>query len=205
MAEPLANLRNSSDVTQAVSLGFHTAMDDLDIEAKALRENRKKLRLRIKQAGINLRGFDRARTDSERAANDREAEDFEYRRQMAWKSKPIGFAPSLDLNEAVDEGLRALNVHELHRIDTDGFEAGKAGKKRSVNTWPLGSEAYQRWDTAWVRGQADIASTLGGPANGTTAANDATGSDERPKRGRGRPRKDGSPAQPTHPAPGSEQ
>lgn len=184
MAESLSSAaehgRNTPDVTQAVSLGFHSEMDALDNEAKGLREARKKLRLRIKQAGIQLRGFDRARHDAERSSAEREAEDREYRRQMAWMSKPVGFQPSMDLDEAVDEGLRALNVHELHRVDNEGMAAGEAGWKRERNPWSLGTEAYQRWDAAWLRGQAAIASTLnGGSANG----------DGTPKRGRGRPRK----------------
>jgi len=181
MAESLSDaaqhLSNSNEVTQAISLGFHAEMDALDDESLSIRNARKKLRLRIKQAGINLRGFDRARNDLERSGTDREAEDLEYRRQMAWNAKPVGFQPTMDLGDAVDEGLRALNVHELHRIDTDGFEAGRAGHKRGVNPWSLGTEAYQRWDTAWVRGQAAIASTLNG-----SGGNGA-------KR-RGRPRKD---------------
>jgi AT hook motif len=171
--------RNSVDVSQAISLEFHTEMDDLDTEAKALREARKRLRLRVKQAGINLIGFDRARKDRDRSGIDREALDLEYRRQLAWMSKPVGFQPHLDLDEAVDEGMQALNVHELHRVDTDGFEAGKAGYKREVNPWSPSTEAYQRWDMAWIRG-ASIASTMGNGAS--TAA-------EPPKRGRGRPRK----------------
>jgi hypothetical protein len=180
MAESLSSVsdgRNTPDVTQAVSLGYHSEMDTLDNEARGLREARKKLRLRIKQAGINLKGFDRARKDFERPAVDREAEDMEYRRQMAWAAKPVGFQPHLDLGEEVEEGIQALNVHELHRIDTDGFEAGKEGHKRELNPWSLGTEAHQRWDTAWLRGQSTIASTLGG-GNGEV------------RRGRVRPRKD---------------
>src|SRR5262249_48424329 len=102
-------------------------MDAIDSEATGLREARKKLRLRIKRGATRLRGFGRARKDAERSSAEREAEDREYRRQMAWMSKPVGFQPSLDIDEAVDEGLQALNVHELHRIDTEGFEAGHAG------------------------------------------------------------------------------
>jgi hypothetical protein len=172
--------RNSADVTQAISLGFHTEMDDLDNEAKGIREARKRLRLRVKQSGINLAGFDRARKDRDRSGVEREALDLEYRRQLAWMSKPVGFQPHLDLDEAVDEGMQALNVHELHRVDNLGFEAGQNGHKREINPWTPSTEAYQRWDMAWVRGQASIASTMA-----------PTGQDNGPpKRGRGRPRKD---------------
>jgi len=170
--------RNTPDVTQAVSLGFHSEMDAIDSEAKGLREARKKLRLRIKQAGIQLRGFDRARHDAERSSAEREAEHREYLRQMAWMSKPVGFQPSMDLDEAVEDGLRAMNVHELHRIDNEGLEAGQSGRKRDSNPWSLSTEAFQRWDAAWLRGQASIADTLHGGSNGTTA-----------RRGPGRPRK----------------
>lgn len=186
MAESLSSAaehgRNTPDVTQAVSLGFHDEMDAIDNEAKGLREARKKLRLRIKQAGVELRGFDRARIDRDRSAAEREAEDREYRRQMAWQMKPVGFQPSLDIDEAVEEGLRALNVHELHRIDTEGFEAGQSGRRRDSNPWPVGQESAQRWDTAWIRGQSLLAGTLGG---GSSAAA-ANGGE--PRR-RGRPRK----------------
>jgi ribosome modulation factor len=185
MAESLSSAaehgRNTPDVTQAVSLGFHDEMDAIDSEARGLREARKKLRLRVKQAGIELRGFDRARIDRERSAAEREAEDREYRRQMAWFMKPVGFQPSLDIDEAVEEGLRALNVHELHRIDTEGFEAGQSGRRRDSNPWNTGSEAAQRWDHAWIRGQSTIAATLSG--GGDPGGNGVQ------KRGRGRPRK----------------
>lgn len=190
MAEPLSSAaehgRNSTpEPSQAISLTYHTEHDEIDAEAASLRRRRKELRNRIKQAGIQLRGFDRARRDRDRPAVEREAEDAEYRRQMAWMSKPIGFQPSLDINEAIDEGQRALNVHELHRIDNDGFEAGRAGHKRQVNPWSIGTEAYQRWDTAWIRGQAAIAATL----NGST---DAAGNGASAPRRRGRPRKNQS-------------
>lgn len=185
MAESLSSAaehgRNTPDVTQAVSLGFHDEMDAIDLEAGALRNARKKLRLRVKQAGIDLRGFDRSRKDRDRSAAEREAEDREYRRQMAWQMKPVGFQPSLDIDEAVEEGLKALNVHELHRVDTEGFDAGQGGRKRESNPWSLGTEAYQRWDAAWIRGQAVIASSLNGGS--------ANGSGGEPRRGRGRPRK----------------
>jgi hypothetical protein len=200
MAEPLANLRNSSDVTQAVSLGFHDQYDDADRAVADAVAERKDLRKKIKASGINMKGFDRARADRVRSGSDREAEDFEYRRQMAWMSKPVGFQATMD--DVVDEGLAALNVHELHRVDNDGFDAGKNGHKRGNNPWTPGTEAFQRWDSAWVRGQAEIASTLSGKApNGAgtaTAADAATA----PKRGRGRPPKA---RQPTHEAPGGEQ
>jgi hypothetical protein len=170
--------RNSVDVTQAISLEFHTEMDDLDNEAKGLREARKKLRLRVKQAGINLIGFDRARKDRDRSGVDREALDLEYRRQLAWMSKPVGFQPHLDLDEAVDEGMQALNVHELKRVDNDGFEGGHNGRRRDSNPWTPGTESAQRWDSAWIRGQSAIASTLSEKGNGEVV----------PRR-RGRPRK----------------
>jgi hypothetical protein len=186
MAESLSSAaehgRNTPDVTQAISLGFHDEMDAIDSEARGLREARKKLRLRVKQAGIELRGFDRARVDRERSGAERDAEDREYRRQMAWFMKPVGFQPSLDIDEAVEEGLRALNVHELHRIDTEGFEAGQSGRRRDSNPWPVGQESAQRWDVAWIRGQSLLAGTLGG---GSAPA--ANGGD--PPRRRGRPRK----------------
>lgn len=188
MAESLSSAadhgRNTPYVTQAVALGFHTELDALDSEAKGLREARKKVMLRVKQAGINLAGFKRARSDRERSGVEREALDGEYRRQLAWLSKPVGFQPSMDLNEAVDDGMRALNVHELHRIDTEGFEAGKAGHKRETNSYTPGTEAYQRFDTAWLRGQSAIASSLAPDGSGNGV-----------KRRPGRPRKDQTPAQ----------
>jgi hypothetical protein len=188
MAESLSSAaehgRNTPDVTQAISLGFHDEMDGIDAEAKGLRDARKKLRLRIKQAGIQLKGFDRARIDRDRSAEEREAEDREYRRQMAWMSKPVGWQPSLDLDEAVDEGLRALNVHELYRVDTEGLEAGGGGRKRESNPWSIGTEAYQRWDAAWLRGQARIASTLnGGAGEGNGASGPKTSRKQQPAGG----------------------
>jgi ribosome modulation factor len=55
----------------------------------------------------------------------------------------------------------AVNVHELKRIDHEGEAAGKAGHHRDANPYTPGTEYAQRWDSAWLRGQAELAETLG--------------------------------------------
>jgi hypothetical protein len=176
MADPLRSAQGSNQVSQAGYLEFIDSYADADKAVADAVADRKDLRAKIKAAGIPLAAFDRSRRDSEKSGEIREAEEIWYRRMMTWRQKPVGFQASMDMaaGGAVDPGLAALSTSELKRIDMEGFEAGKGGRRKDSNSYTPGTEAYQRWDTAWLRGQAEIASTLGDPA---------------PKRGRGRPPK----------------
>lgn len=161
MAESLRNSTQGNEFGNAAQfLGWLGRYADCDAEVADAVQARKDLRAEIKAAvgKEGLIAFDRARKDADMSGELREKRERAYRQFMAWQSKPIGFQASMDL--PTDEAARALNVHELKRIDNEGEAAGKAGRKRDSNPWTPGTEGYQRWDTAWMRGQAEIAETL---------------------------------------------
>jgi hypothetical protein len=179
MAEPLSTAREVlSNVTPATVIEFLAEYDDAEaaiseaasVKAAAIGA-RKRLRKRIETSGIDLEVFDRLIKDSAVPGEVRERRDAEYRKMMAWTGKPIGFQASLDVanDPATAPEIRALNLAELKRIDRDGEEAGKAGRSRGDNPWTPGTEAYQRWDTAFVRSAAEVASDLEGEGGGVAA------------------------------------
>jgi len=169
-------------VRQHDYLEFLDLYADADNAVKQAVAARKQLRDRIAAIGIPLPAFDRTRHDSEKSGEVRETEDRWYRRMMAWRLKPVGFQASMDM-QTDDPNAAALNVHELKRIDNEGIEAGQTGRPRTSNSYTPGTEAYQRWDNAWMRGDSERESS------GSSAGSDS------PRRSRGRPRKDGTPAQ----------
>lgn len=171
MAEALARRERTPEVSQAQFLEFldrYAAQDRYVEEAVA---DRKELRAEIKAAGIPLAAFDRARRDADASGEVREEIELWYRRLMAWLQKPVGFQASMDF-AADGSGTAALSVHDLKTIDNAGYEAGKGGRRRDSCSYTPGTEAAQRWDQAWLRGQSELADAL---------------SDAPPKRGRGRP------------------
>ena len=181
-------------VSQAQHFEFKDAYNEADEACRQAVAARKDLRAKIKAAGIPLAAWDRWRRDAQKSGEVRELEDAWYRRMMIWDLKPVGFQAAADFTTS-DPNMAALNTSELKRIDGEGLAAGKAGHRRDANSYTPGTEAYQRWDVAWVRGQAEIASTLGDPAprrgrgrppKAATAPAPANGA----KRGRGRPRRD---------------
>jgi hypothetical protein len=179
MAQALSSRpKEDEGLTQAKYLEFLDRWNDVEEEladaqetVRSIRKRRKDLRATMTASGVNLDAFDRALKDAERSGGEREAEDAAYRRFMAWRNKPVGFQASIDL-KSDDAGLAALNVHQLKAIDNEGMEAGRSGHERNSNSYTPGTEAYQRWDAAWLRGQAEIASSM---------------APEPAKRGRGRP------------------
>lgn len=184
MAEPLskfsADQTAGGAMTRAQFLAFLDRHEEAEQEiadaqetVRSRRKVLKDLRATIKASGLNLDAFDRARTDAERSGEEREAEEREYLRNMAWLKKPHGFQASMDL-VTDDPGLSAFNEHELHAIGLKGFEAGRNGRDRRENPESVGSEAFQLWDSNWLRGQEEIAASLG--------------SEPRIKRGPGRPK-----------------
>lgn len=194
MADRLASAGIGSNVTQATFLDYVGRHDEVDNEiqdaketVRSLNKRRKDLRKTMKASGLNLEAFDRHLMDVNRSGEEREADDREYRRYMSWRNKPVGFQPSMDLQG--DANIKALNANELAAIDREGFDAGKSGRRRDSNPWETGSELAQRWDSHWLEGQGSIADSMGpDPAAGEGAA--------AAKRGRGRPRKDTTPAPP---------
>lgn len=206
MAKSLS-VAGSNGASQAAYLAFVQRYADADRDVRQAVAARKDLRAAIKAAGIPLPSFDRARKDADVSGEMRENLDQWYRKLMAWQRKPVGFQGGLDLGEAATE--QQWDVHELHAVDNQGFDSGKGGRNRDSNPWTPGTEAFQRWDNAWIRGQAEIASTLGDKpaarkptaANGS-AANGATAAKPRgrPRGSRNKPKQGEIPPVETHPA-----
>lgn len=189
MAQSLSSAigqNGDNSVTQAVFLDYLSRHEDADAAIEDAKETvrslnrvKKNLRKTISAEGINIEVFDRALEDGKKSGETRDAEDRQYRRYMAFQHKPIGLQVGMDFTSP-DPGLMALNKLELGRIDAQGYQAGNGGHPRESNTFSLGTEAYQAWDSAWVRGNADFESDGLGEQPAA------------PKRGRGRPRKNGA-------------
>ena len=166
------------NVSQGEFLGFLQEYAEADATVLAATNARKDLRKRIegKLGGKDeMIAFDRVRKDKEMSGEARTKRDLSHARMMAWLQMPVGFQPSMDLQSG-DADTQAINVHLLKEVDQRGFEAGKDGRRRDTNPYNPGTEQAQRWDSAWLRGQAEIASTMG------------TGADNGERRGRGRPK-----------------
>lgn len=182
MAEPLSGAtpqghNGSSPVghaTQALMYDFLSRHEEIVEGRKELNKQKRELVAEIEKAGIPKEAWEHFLKTREQAGVIRERIDAAWRQLQAWDAKPVGLQASMDLTAG--HGAPELNVHELKRVDNEGQEAGKAGRKRESNPYTPGTEAYARWNTAWLRGQADIASTLGG-----------TGQDNGQPRRRGRP------------------
>lgn len=188
MAEALRDAGVGHNLSRATFLEFKMSLDGIDRELaevaetrRSLNRRRKDLRKTMGAAGVDVEMFDRMAGDLDKPAEQRAAEQASYVRYMAWMQAPVGFQPSMDL-ASTDPGERAYNVHELHAIDGEGFDAGRSGRRRDSNPYRPGDEPYQRFDNAWVRGQQVAIDTLSGKGG---AAGEA------PKR-RGRPPKGAS-------------
>jgi hypothetical protein len=180
MAEPLSGAGNGHNyfgsVTQARFLAFLDGYNDADNEVKDATARRKNVQAEIEATGVPWASFKKMRRDIEKSGEVREREDAWYRQMMLWQSRPVGFQATMDAFD--DPNAQAVNVHEMKRVDAEGFEAGKAGRRRDSNSYTPGTEMAQRFDVAWMRGQAEIAASMG---PGSTAANGE-------RRGRGRPK-----------------
>lgn len=188
MADPLSGHNIFGTINQAAFIELLASYDQgmqAVADARAdLKERKENIRDRLGPAGY--KAFMRTAKDRETSGEERELEDQWYRRQMAWLQKPVGFQPAFDL-KSDDPGLAALNTMELKRIDSEGFEAGRAGHSRDRNTYTPGTEAFARWDTAWLRGQAEIASSLANNTSAADAARAAGANGNGGQRRRGRP------------------
>lgn len=169
MAEALSGAGIGHNLSRASFLEFCTEFDQIERElqdaqetVRSIRKRRKDYRKDMAANGVDIDMFDRMLADSELTAEERRARDFEYRRYMEWQSKPVGFQPSIDL-QSDDPAERAMNVHELHAIDGEGYDAGRGGLRRDGNPWRPGTEPHQRWDNAWMRGQASLVGEMGQP------------------------------------------
>jgi hypothetical protein len=171
----------TAQFSQATVLGFfdeYLAADDAVAEAVGARKD---LRARIKGEGISLAAFDKARKDARMSGEEREERDRHYRRIMAFIGKPVGFQGAFSFDQSPEDAAQ-VDVSRLKAVDADGYEAGRAGHKASLNSWTPGTEEHSRFHTAWLRGQAEKVTAEIQPA------------DAAPKRSRGRPRKNGAQA-----------
>ncbi|HVB15731.1 MAG TPA: hypothetical protein VNF04_04300 [Stellaceae bacterium] len=151
-----------SNVTAETSLAFHVRYAEMDSDlgealagVKSVRRRIKALRREIEGAGIDLKGFDRARSDAALSGSEREAMIAEHRRQLAWLKKPIGMQATLDLPAA------EFTPAELDLKKHAGYAAGRAGHRRDSNPENLNTEAFVAWDGGWMDGQKELAEELG--------------------------------------------
>lgn len=81
-----------------------------------------------------------------------------------------------------------------------GRIAGLNGASGRDNPWPEGVKAHDTWERGWVAGQTELSQDLKPPAAGggaTPSVQNGSGHGSLPaKRGRGRPRKDGTRTRP---------
>lgn len=148
-------------VSQAEFLRWLSEMQALD-EAVAAEVDKRKAKLaEIKQrlGKDEFESFKSVRKDAEMPGENRERRELARRRMMGWLNKPLGFQGDALQSDAGN--VVALDVGQLKKIDSEGEAAGKAGHHRQSNPWTPSTEQYQRWDSAWLRGQAAIAATLG--------------------------------------------
>jgi hypothetical protein len=143
-----------NSVTAAVAARFKERYDDADNTCREAVAERNRLRAEIKAAGIPLPSWDAFRKDSQKSGEVREREDVWRRRLLIWDLKPTGYQAAADFTTS-NPDMADLNAVELQRIDREGIAAGKAGQRRDSNNYTPGTEAFQRWDEAWVRGDAE--------------------------------------------------
>jgi hypothetical protein len=172
------------NVSQATFLAFideYAEADQLIAEAVGARKD---LRKRIKGAGLRLSAFDRARAEAEKAAEEREEEDREFRRNMVWLGKPMGHQADFfgGVEPAVPEGANGvddegLSEHQVRQVEQAGLDAGRLGHERGSNPWSAGTFLHEHWDEMWLAGQVEEIARMGPQVESAEAV----------RRGRGRP------------------
>lgn len=161
------------NVSQADFLRFLDQYADADNVVHEAVADRNKVRAAVKAAGIPLAAFDRVRKDMQKSGTVREQEDAAYRRMMAWRNMPVGHQASLDIanDPAVDPDTRQLHLHEIKRIQQEGFDAGKTGDRADRNPYTPGTEGFTHWHNSWLRGQAEKGGTMSGDPTPAPEAN----------------------------------
>lgn len=145
---------------------------EADTKVKAANSARKELRDRIK---VDLgdpdliEAFDRARKGRDLSGEYRAKQDAAYARLMEFERKPPGYQAGLALAGPDGKPL-PMTAADAARIDLQGLEAGKSKWNRGDNPYTPGTEEHARWDGAWLRGQAMIASSLTDDPEKKTAA-----------------------------------
>ena len=155
------------------------SIEEAQYTVRALKKTKKDLRALIKATGFTLEVFDETRAKMAMAYEEREANDKELRRNMAWMGMPLGTQ-----SEMFSEEETAVPPEiQVSRVRDAGRTAGKLGRERSANPWQGGSLLFVEWDSSWLAGAEEAAqSTVEAP----------------PKRGPGRPPK-GTSAAPAKP------
>ena len=105
------------------------------------------------------RAFLAALKAAEQPGEDREIQHLSFRRMMEWLNKPLGFQEDM-FSAPEKSNVVPLDVGQIKLVDAEGEAAGRGGKRRESNPWTPSTEQYERWDTAWLRGQSQIAATL---------------------------------------------
>lgn len=146
------------DLTPADMRKFLTAEASLKERRAELTADTRAHKRNLEAHGVPMPGWNAFVKVREEAGSVRERNLAALTMLLGWDMKPFGLQASMDLTAS--QGSPELNVHELKRVDTEGFDAGKAGKKRSVNPYTPSTEAAQRFDTSWLRGQTEIASEM---------------------------------------------
>lgn len=151
------------NVTSETALLLHSRMTVLESEkaeaqagVRIVTRAIKTLKGEIEAAGIDLKGFMRAREDAELSGSERERMIEEHRRNLAWLKKPIGFQAAL-----VPAGPVVFTPTELELIGQKGYAAGAANRNRDANPENVGTEAYVAWDNGWMKKQKELAGDMG--------------------------------------------
>jgi hypothetical protein len=148
-------------VSQTEFLDWLKEMRELDDDVQAAADRRKAKMAEIKRriGKDEFASFQSVRKGAEMPGESRERRELARRKMMQWLNKPLGHQASLDI-ESEDPNVVAFNAHSLRQLDIEGETAGKAGRRRDSNPYTPGTEAAQRWDVAWLKGQSTIAASM---------------------------------------------
>jgi hypothetical protein len=155
------------NVTQTAFLQLIEEYTDVDQAVHEAVGMRKDLRKRIKGAGFSLAAFDRARKEAEKSEDMRDEEDRQFRRNMAWMGKPLGYQadwigeppPSAGANGPAGDEDQPTQ-HQVRQVEAAGLAAGRAGVDRADNPWGEGSFLSRVWDDQWLAGQQELGANI---------------------------------------------
>jgi hypothetical protein len=188
MPEPTSS--GGGNVTRSTYLEFYDAYAAADALVAEAVGARKDLRARIKGAGFLLGPFDRARKEAEKSGDMREAEDAEFRRNMEWLGKPVGFQTTIFTEAEAPAGgapnghdTAAVSEHQRRRVSDAGHTAGLHGYVRDGNPWSPGTLLYQVWDSGWHQGAEMLAQSRVPEPGSKRPRGRPPGSRNRPKGG----------------------
>ena len=131
------------------------SVEEAQCTVRALKKQRKELRAVIAGAGFTLGVFDETMAKMQQSFEEREAYDRELRRNMAWMGMPLGTQAEM----FSEEETAVPPEVQLSRVRDAGRTAGKMGRERSANPWPVSSLLYATWDENWLVGKEEAAQT----------------------------------------------